>query len=171
MPTLTPLAEMPDRDIEAILDAAFGTDRHLRTAYTIRIGLHWLPSFSYGLRDAAGRWLGLLQSWPVQLNGDDGVRTPLMMVGPVAVLPEDQGEGYGIMLMDQLVIDADRNSSVPLMMIGDPEYYGRFWAFSADATSGWRAPGPVDPRRLLMRPVRGHAILPALSGILGPQAD
>ena len=49
-------------------------------------------------------------------------------------------------------------------MIGDPEYYGRFWGFSDEHTGGWNLPGPFEPRRLLARcdnpavlPERGHA--------------
>ena len=65
------------------------------------------------------------------------------------------------MMMDRLVTDADATADAHLMMIGDPEYYGRFWDFWADATGGWKAPGPVDPRRLLMRQVqvRGPGVL------------
>ena len=42
-----------------------------------------------------------------------------------------------------------------LMMIGDPDYYGRFWCFTSDATGGWQVPGPVERHRLLARGVRG----------------
>ena len=49
-----------------------------------------------------------------------------------------------------------------MMLVGDPEYYGRFWGFSADATAGWRLPGPVErasPARARHRRAgdRGHA--------------
>lgn len=153
-----------------MLDAAFGTDRHRRTAYAIRQGCVWLPDFSYAVADDAGRLLGVLQSWPVELRPDDGVTAaPLIMVGPVAILPEHQGEGLGRLLMDRLCTDADALADAPLMMIGDPEYYGRFWGFTADRTGGWRAPGPVESRRLLMRDVPGSLPLPSLQGMLGPR--
>ena len=51
------------------------------------------------------------------------------------------------------------------MLIGDPEYYGRFFGFSADRTSGWRVPGPVEQRRLL---ALGDAV-PDGAGMLGPR--
>jgi predicted N-acetyltransferase YhbS len=50
------------------------------------------------------------------------------------------------------------------MLIGDPEYYGRFFGFTAERTAAWRLPGPVDPRRLLSR----GADIPATAGMLGP---
>lgn len=171
MPELLPLSSQTETAIEAVLDAAFGADRHGRTAYAIRRGTSWLPRFSYAALRDDGRLAGLLQSWPVALGGSGGKTvTPLIMVGPVAVLPEWQGEGYGRMLMDRLITDADKHADCPLMMIGDPEYYGRFWGFSAEATGGWSAPGPVDPRRLLMRGVAGAPALPSTSaGMLGPR--
>jgi predicted N-acetyltransferase YhbS len=72
--------------------------------------------------------------------------------------------------MDQLVKAADHIGSDPLMMIGDADYYGRFWGFSAMATGAWRAPGPFDPARLLARasgPASGM-MLPR-AGMLGPR--
>ncbi len=38
-----------------------------------------------------------------------------------------------------------------MAMIGDPEYYGRFFGFTADATANWELPGPVERRRLLAK--------------------
>jgi predicted N-acetyltransferase YhbS len=53
----------------------------------------------------------------------------------------------------------------PMAMIGDPEYYGRFFGFTADATAGWDVPGPVERRRLLAR--NGDAL--PRTGALGPR--
>ena len=53
--------------------------------------------------------------------------------------------------MDTLVTAAGKEGHDALMMIGDPEYYGRFFDFSADATAKWAVPGPVERRRLLAR--------------------
>ena len=169
MTILQPLETYDDAAIDDVLDQAFGADRHGRTAYKIRDSASWLPRFSYAVADASGRLIALLQSWPVALLGDDGIETPLIMVGPVAVLPSVQGEGLGRRLMDRLIADADAHADAPLMMIGDPEYYGRFWNFTADVTGGWHAPGPVEARRLLLRQVAPIAPLPALSGMLGPR--
>jgi predicted N-acetyltransferase YhbS len=164
------LAGTADTAIAGLLDAAFGPDRHGRTAYRIRRGMAWLTDLSFAARDDAGALIGVLQSWPVALETPDGEQAPLVMVGPVAVLPDQQRHGIGRLLMDRLVAAADAMplaAQLPLVMIGDPEYYGRFWGFSADATAGWDVPGPVERRRLLARFPHG-AGAPA-EGILGPR--
>jgi len=164
------LAGTADTAIAALLDAAFGPDRHGRTAYRIRRGMAWLTDLSFAARDESGALVGVLQSWPVALDMGNGETEPLVMVGPVAVLPDMQLHGIGRMLMDRLAETADAlpaAAQLPLMMIGDPEYYGRFWGFSADATGGWDVPGPVERRRLLAR-LPEQASLPAV-GMLGPR--
>jgi predicted N-acetyltransferase YhbS len=167
---IKPLNSRAAAEIEALLDAAFGKDRHGRAAYAIRAGMNWLPQLSFALSNADGSLIGLLQSWPVAIQGDNGISYPLAMIGPVAVLPEHQGEGHGRRLMDHLIALVDNRMTMttdPLVMIGDPEYYGHFWGFSAEETAGWRAPGAVEQRRLLCRNC-GRVSLPA-TGILGPR--
>ncbi|HEY1124869.1 MAG TPA: N-acetyltransferase [Sphingobium sp.] len=163
------LAGTADTAIAGLLDAAFGPDRHGRTAYRIRRGMAWLTDLSFAARDEAGRLIGVLQSWPVALATPDGAETPLVMVGPVAVMPDQQLHGIGRMLMDRLIetADAAAGQQPPLMMIGDPEYYGRFWGFTADATGGWGVPGPVEQRRLLARLPKGKTV--PETGMLGPR--
>jgi len=164
------LAGTADTAIAGLLDAAFGPDRHGRTAYRIRRGMAWLTDLSFAARNEAGALIGILQSWPVALETPDGAETPLVMVGPVAVLPDQQRHGIGRMLMDRLIETVDAiqlPAQLPLMMIGDPEYYGRFWGFTADATGGWTVPGPVEQRRLLARVPAGVQV--PLQGMVGPR--
>lgn len=172
---LEPLALHDDDAIDALLDAAFGADRRARPAYAIRRGMAWLTGFSYAAVDPAdGAMLGLLQSWPVAISSPQGGQTPLVMVGPVAVLPDRQRDGIGRVMMDRLIADVEHAAAVtgqgdPLMMIGDEPYYGRFWQFRAEPTAGWDVPPGVDPARLLARPAAtGAAPVPA-AGRLGPR--
>lgn len=151
--TLTPLAQADAAGVEALLDAAFGADRHARTAYKLRNGVAWLPVLSFAAWNEM-RLVGTLQSWPVALRAECGDER-LVMVGPVAVLPEVQGQGVGKALMDRLIAVAPEDSA--LMMIGDPEYYGR-WGFTAEHTGGWRIDGAYEQRRLLARLGRAVAL-------------
>lgn len=161
MTELVPLAGIDPQAVEHLLDRAFGADRRARTAYRIRVGTQPIPALSFAaLRD--GVLAGTIQCWPVALTCDGGERVPLVMVGPVAVEPEWQQAGIGRMLMEHMLAVA---SDAPLMLIGDPEYYGRFFGFVADRTGGWRLPGPFEPRRLL---ARGPGV-PDCAGELGPR--
>lgn len=167
MSHIVPLQEYSEAAIDQILDAAFGPDRHGRTAYRIRNGMDWMPALSFASLDDKGRLIGTLQSWPVALTLADGTQLPLIMVGPVAVLPDHQKGGHGRAMMDAVVDAARRLKTEPLMMIGDPEYYGRFWGFAADGTAGWDAPGPFEARRLLALSVDGRDVTGV--GMLAPR--
>lgn len=144
-------ADAPAAAIEALLDRAFGPDRHGRTAYRLREGAAPIAALSFAAHDDVGL-AGTLQSWPVVLAGPAG-REPMILIGPVAVDPRLQDRGVGRALMRRLV-DAAGAGAHPhadaLLMIGDPAYYGRF-GFTAEETGGWRMPGPWEPHRLLAR--------------------
>lgn len=167
MSHIVPLDIVAEEAIERLLDAAFGPDRHGRTAYMIRDGMPWLPELSFGIMDEHGELAGSLQSWPVALRHPDGGEIPLIMVGPVAVLPSLQRTGHGRAMMDAVVTAARTHRTDPLIMIGDPEYYGRFWGFSAEGTAFWDCPGPFERRRLLALSVDGSPV--GGEGMLAPR--
>ncbi len=164
MTKILPLNQIPTADVEALLDAAFGADRHGRTAYKLRAGTKAIPALSVAAVDD-GVLIGTLQSWPVVLETPSGERAPLTLVGPVAVSPALQRSGVGRMLMTHMLATADAGAADALMMIGDPEYYGRFFGFTADATGGWALPGPVERHRLLARISRAGGVPSA--GVIG----
>ncbi len=164
MAKMIPLDQIKANAVEMLLDAAFGADRHLRTAYKLRAGVSPLPDLSFAGVDG-DVLLGTIQCWPVVLS--EGVTLyPLILVGPVAVDPSAQGRGIGKKLVTASLEAAAFACHDALVMIGDPEYYGRFFNFSADITGGWALPGPFEQRRLLARVTVGHE-LPA-SGMIGP---
>ena len=149
--------------VERLLDRAFGSDRHGRTAYRLREGTRALSGPSLAAVES-GLLIGSIQFWPVLFAGDDGRRVPLTMVGPVAVQPDRQQGGIGRRLM---AAGLSRVGDSPLMLIGDPEYYTRFFGFDAARTGGWRLPGPFEPHRLL---ARGPDV-PAGTGSIGPRVS
>jgi predicted N-acetyltransferase YhbS len=151
---IIPLARIAPAAIESLLDDSFGADRKGRTAYKLREGVGMIPELSFAALDGE-RLVGSLQSWPVEVAG-----FALTLVGPVAVAPDRQRAGIGRMLMAALDLAA---GTAPLMMIGDAEYYGRFFGFSAEATAKWGLPGPFERHRLLAR----HVPL-GLEGMVGP---
>ena len=167
--TIIPLEAVDSAMIEEVLDRAFGPDRHARTAYRIREGMAWLPGLSLAALDEDDLLVATIQCWPVGLQTKQG-QVPLVMVGPVAVVPERQGEGFGVGLMSAMLAEdarlgASGRGALPQFLIGDASYYGR-WGFSAALTGGWRCPGPYEQDRLL---ARGHGLAAMPSeGMLGP---
>jgi predicted N-acetyltransferase YhbS len=116
-----------------------------------------IPHLSFAAQDGRAL-LGTLQSWPVLVAGERAT-----LVGPVAVSPAHQRSGVGRLLMTRLIEAA---GEMPMMMIGDPEYYGRFFGFAADVTGGWMLPGPVERHRLLARNMQA-----GLVGVVGPDVS
>ena len=165
MPVIVPLDQIDPELIEQLLDQAFGPERHARTAYRIRAGMDHLPALSFAALDDEEYLVGTIQLWPIALTDPEGRAHPMIMVGPVAVVPGRQGEGYGKALMAAALGSLDDTAPLPQVMIGDEPYYGR-WGFAAAPTQGWHCPGPYDPSRLLVRCVN-PAILP-VEGLLGP---
>jgi predicted N-acetyltransferase YhbS len=146
MTSLIPLTGVAPELIELLLDAAFGEDRHGRTAYRLREGSSAIDPLSFAIMDGLAL-IASIQCWPVRV-GD----CKLVLVGPVAVDPNRQNEGHGRTLMHAMLEAAIKIGNPPMTMIGDPEYYGRF-GFTDDLTRGWTLPGPWEPRRLLVRNV------------------
>ena len=164
MITLIPLGAINPTAVEMLVDAAFGPDRFTRTAYMIRGTGTPIAALSFAAVED-GVLVGSIQCWPIALIDDDR-QSPLVMVGPVAVAPTRQGDGIGRRLVAH-VLDAATADGLDeaLMLIGDPDYYGRFFGFSAEHTARWNAPGPVERHRLL---ARGNAV-PDTAGMLGPR--
>ncbi|MES3154384.1 GNAT family N-acetyltransferase [Sphingomonas faeni] len=164
MITLVPLDSIDSTAVEFLLDRAFGPDRFARTAYTIRGTAKPIAALSFAAIED-GVLVGSIQCWPIALIEDDR-EIPLVMLGPVAVKPTHQGDGIGRRLMAH-ALDAATAFDLDgaLMLIGDPDYYGRFFGFTAERTARWRAPGPVERHRLLAR----GAAVPDRAGMLGPR--
>lgn len=160
-----PIADVAPAAVEQLLDRAFGTDRHGRTAYTIRKGMAAIAALSFAaVQD--GALIGTIQCWPIRFAGDDGVDVAMVQLGPVAVAPDRQQSGIGRALTARALAAAEAAGLADaITLIGDPEYYGRFFGFDASRTAGWRVPGPVERHRLL---ARGKKV-PAGAGMLAPR--
>jgi predicted N-acetyltransferase YhbS len=164
MPTIVPLSSVDPQAVEDLLDAAFEPARKQRTSYLIRQGTEPLPALSFAALDDDDWLVGAIQISPAALTDPQGRPHPLLMVGPVAVHPAHQSEGYGKALMAAALGAIDPAAPLPQVLIGDTSYYGRFGF--AEAPHGWQCPGPWDPARLLVR-CDNPALLPP-EGVLGP---
>ena len=135
--------------IEALLDERFGPARRNRTAYRLREHAGVLADFSVVAVDGDSV-VGSLQCWPIRLKSVSGSRLPMILLGPVAVAAQREGQGIGSLMMRASLAAIDAANSPPVLLIGDAPYYGRF-GFAAAATRHWELPGPVDHHRLLLR--------------------
>ena len=159
MTNLAAICSVSADKVENLLDDAFGRDRQQRTAYLLRADMPVIGHLSFAVIDD-GAVVGSIQCWQASIAG-----APLILVGPVAVSSQRQNQGIGRLLM-HATLHAALSADPPMVMIGDPEYYGRF-GFVADETGGWTLPGPWEAHRLLLRNPDATP-LPKM-GLLGPR--
>src|SRR5258708_5680112 len=127
---------------EALLDACFGENRHMRTCQRLRDGR--APAEGLALSVVRqGRLVGTVRLWHVSA-GD----IPALMLGPLAVDDCCRGLGVGAALMDRALDIARQRGHGAVILLGDAPYYARF-GFSVDKTGELSLPGPFERDRLL----------------------
>ena len=144
-----------------LLNLAFGPGRLARTAERLREGNQRIAAYDRLAQDGAGKLLGAISFWPVQVEQSAG-----LLLGPLAVHPDMQGQGVGQKLMQDALAAIDATRFRFTILVGDLPYYQKA-SFSV-APPQLKLPGPVDPQRLLLRPSAAeHATLCAeLTGMV-----
>jgi predicted N-acetyltransferase YhbS len=141
---------------EALLDACFGENRHMRTCQRLRDGRAPAEGLAFSAM-AEGRLVGTLRLWHVSAGG-----IPALMLGPLAVEASSRKFGVGTALMDHALTAAAARGHRAVILLGDAPYYARF-GFSAEKTAALALPGPFERDRLL-----GLELVPgALDGAQG----
>ena len=165
--TIVPATPADRPAIEALLDDAFGTDRHSRAAYRLREGNHCIAGLGFIIRDAASLCASI-EFWPVALAYlADGARTPALLLGPIAVAAAYRGKGLGDAIIRHGIAAAEALGWRLIILVGDKPYYQRF-GFDNVMTLAWRMPGPVDQQRVLARVGPGAGLLPEAADIVRP---
>ena len=127
---------------EALLDAAFGENRHLRTCQRLRDGR--APAEGLALSAVArGKLVGTVRLWHVSAGG-----IPALMLGPLAVDSAYRKLGVGAALMVHAIAAATARGHRAVLLLGDAPYYSRF-GFSADKARELALPGAFERERLL----------------------
>ena len=133
------------RDItqrEALLDDAFGIDRHEKTCERLRENR--MPARGLSLiADDHGCVVGTVRLWHVAINGEAA-----LLLGPLAVAASHQSHGVGSRLARTALNRASVQGYKAIILVGDENYYARF-GFSKSVMSGIDLPGPVDRERFL----------------------
>ncbi|HYZ47802.1 MAG TPA: N-acetyltransferase [Sphingomonas sp.] len=127
---------------EALLDACFGENRHMRTCQRLRDGRAPAEGLAFSAT-AEGRLVGTLRLWHVSAGG-----SPALMLGPLAVDSRSRKLGVGAALMDHALAAAKARGHRAVILLGDAPYYARF-GFSARKTGELSLPGPFERDRLL----------------------
>jgi len=144
--------------IEQLLDLSFGSDRAAKTVYKLRHNVAPLDALSFvALED--GEIKGTLRFWPVQIGEAE---VPALLLGPLAVHPDERGRAMGLALMKHALDEATRLGHRIVILVGDAPYYAKVGFHRAGAVA-LQLPGWVDEARFLAR-----ALVPgALDGVAG----
>ena len=142
---------------EALLDRAMGFERFLKPSQLLRDGRLPADGLSLVARDG-GRLVGSVRLWNVVAGG-----RPALLLGPLAVSPEHQGQRIGSRLMRRALNRAAAAGHGAIILVGDAPYYARF-GFDGALTAGLAMPAPVDPARFLGLELKAGA----LNGACGP---
>lgn len=142
-------ADIPAR--EALLDTCLGERRTAKSSERLREGR--LPAEGLALSaERDGKLVATARLWHVEANG-----RPALLLGPLAVAPELQGEGLGKAMMREAIWRAACRGHGAIILVGDASYYARF-GFTAELTQGLAMPGPVERERFLALELRDGAL-------------
>ena len=148
---------------EILLDRTMGPDRFTKSSERLREGR--LPASGLALSARKGEELvGTVRLWHVAAGGRDA-----LLLGPLAVAPECQGDGIGSKLMRAALNRAAMLGHKAVILVGDADYYSRF-GFQAALTRRLLMPGPVDRRRFMALEFAEGALQGA-AGMLVPTGE
>lgn len=142
--------------IEALLDRAFGPGRFAKVSERVREIAAFAPDLSFvALED--GRVLGVVRMWRARAGG-----APITFLGPLAVEADDRRHGLGAMLVTRACEAAQAAGESCVVLVGDLPYFQRVgFQVAPDVI----LPGPVDPKRVLMRRFADVAVAGAVTGL------
>lgn len=155
--------------IDEVVTAAFGSAAEAELVRRIRASPEFVPEMALVAEDE-GEVVGHVMISGAVLRHDDGERR-IVMLSPLAVVPERQRQGIGGELIRAVVALADQRGEPLVVLEGSPDYYPRF-GFQPASPHGitvpipdWAPPDaaqvtllaaydPADPT------LRGHVVYP-----------
>ena len=153
-PALPPLVAERPQDaaaVEALLLRAFGPGRYAKAADRLREGRAPLLRLSFVAWEG-GQIVGCVRQWAVKVG-----ETPAILLGPFAVDPDFRSQGLGAALIERACAAAAAQGCALIVLVGDAPYFGALGFVVAPKVI---MPGPVDPRRVLVRPLKPGAVDP-----------
>jgi len=143
---LIPQTDSDHAEIENLLDAAFGIDRRTKTSYRLREGEKPLTGLSFVARNDDNAIVGAISFWQIHVGTENSLAAVLL--GPLAVFPQLQGQGIGRVLMAHAIATIEQSHHQLILLVGDEAYYTKA-GFSQVPPGQIIMPGPNDPKRLL----------------------
>ncbi len=132
------------KNIEKLLDEAFGPGRYARTTYRYREKHNLISEYSYIYQDNKQLLASISFSQIFINNKSEG-----LLLGPLAVKPGHVGKGYGVALVETTIklIKKSKKYSF-IVLVGDIDYYRRF--DFKQISQPLNLVGPVNPDRVLI---------------------
>jgi predicted N-acetyltransferase YhbS len=148
LPPITSETPADHAEVDALIAAAFGPGRFVKTVERLRErNTPALAQSAVARRD--GRLIGCSRLWPIHI-GD----RPALLLGPFAVDKTCRSEGLGAAMIDWCCAQAAKAGHDLVLLVGDAPYFERLNFMPAKAC---RLPGPVDTRRVLVRALKPGA--------------
>ena len=141
----------------SLIERAFGPGRYAKAAERLREGSHPLLGLSF-IAWRGETAVGCVRMWPIAIG-----ETPALLLGPFAVEATERSAGIGAALIERACQAAEAAGHAVVLLVGDLAYFG---PLGFCQTKSVRMPGPVDPRRVLVRALAGSAT-DALHGDVG----
>jgi predicted N-acetyltransferase YhbS len=162
--SLEPCAPGDHDGIERLLDICFGLARRTKTSYRLREGEEAMAGLSFLARTDKVALAGVVSYWRVFI-GERAI--PALLLGPLAVHPNLQGQGIGRALMEHTLALAKARGERLVILVGDEPYYARV-GFRKVPEGRLVMPGHVDPQRLLYLELVEGALAHAEGLVLSP---
>jgi predicted N-acetyltransferase YhbS len=155
------LALQPERPedrplVDALIARAFGPGRYAKSSERVREFAAFAPELSVCAWTGT-RLLGCARMWRVRVGG-----LAVTFLGPFAVEQGERNAGFGARLVARACEAAAAAGETHVVLVGDEAYFARV-GFSTAAGRAVTMPGPVDPRRVLVR-----ALTPSAGALSGP---
>ncbi|SJZ83385.1 GNAT family N-acetyltransferase [Consotaella salsifontis] len=150
-----------DDAVAAITDEAFGPGRFVRAAERVREMAPHIRALSF-VAIQGGAVVGSVRLTPVAIG-----KTPVLMLGPLAVRPGYKNRGIGKALMRMAADAAKAAGETVIFLVGDEPYYGPL-GYRRLAIGSVTMPRPVDPTRILALPLVEGALV-GLEGRVQPR--
>lgn len=145
LPPITAETPADHAEVDALIAAAFGPGRFVKTAERLRETSAPVLALSAVARQD-GRLIGCSRLWPIHIGG-----RPALLLGPFAVDAESRSAGLGAALIEWCCQRAAEAGHDLILLVGDAPYFERC-GFSP--ARDCKLPGPVNPKRVLVRALK-----------------